>query len=103
MVFLTIPAVHTTGINWQSIGVILAALVALLAFLVGFQEHRNTAVKDQIRASVDHLSEVLTGKLETKEAVSRLSERIARLEGPAQRISVVESEHPEHTGADLGR
>jgi hypothetical protein len=86
-------AVRTTGINWESVGVIVGSVVALIAFLVSVQDRRNATVQHSIQESVDHLSDVLIAKLETKETVAKLSERIARLE-----TAVLDSGHPEQSG-----
>lgn len=83
-------SVHTIGINWESIGVILGFVTlgfTMLAYWMtrrdAKQEVRNNEIKDEISQSVNHLSDVLLAKLETKEAVARISERLARLEGAA--------------------
>jgi hypothetical protein len=80
--------VHTTGVNWQSIGVIAAiigvavtVILAMLARRDRRMEQQNTEIKDEISNAVNHLSEVLLARLETKETVSKISERLARLEG----------------------
>jgi hypothetical protein len=72
--------VHTSGINWESIGTILGGFAAIAAVLVTLGERRQAAIKNEIADSVNHLSEVLQAKLETKDTVNRLSERIARVE-----------------------
>lgn len=90
---------HTTGINWQSIGAIgglLAIAVTILLYVLNRRdtrraqiveirdremERRNEEIKNEIATAVDHLSDVLTAKLETKETVARISERLARVEG----------------------
>lgn len=92
-------AVHTTGINWQSIGVIAGIVgiaVTITLFMIARRdrktdarndliqkqaEQRNIEIKNEITTAVDHLSEVLIAKLETKETVAKISERLARLEG----------------------
>lgn len=74
---------HEFVINWVSISVILAGIGAIGGLLVALQERRNNAIKDQITDSVNHLSDVLLAKLETKEKVAQISERLARLEGAA--------------------
>lgn len=82
MVYLAVaPLVRTTGINWQSLGAILAALVAAVGLIIAIQERRNRAITTQITESVNHLAQVLEAKLETKETVAGLSVRVARMEG----------------------
>lgn len=76
--------VHDLGINWATVGIILGGFAALISLLISIQERRNRAIKDQIVESVDHLSEVLMAKLETKETVAGLNVRIARLEGASR-------------------
>ena len=96
---MILAAVHTTGINWLGISPILGVIITGMALIITFQERRenkrekiqkareiqqerqNQEIKQEIASSVDHLSEVLLAKLETKEAVSRISERLARIEG----------------------
>lgn len=81
-------AVHTAGVNWESVGAI-AAVVAVIMTVVLFimarrdrrQQAFNTEVQTDITAAVNHLSDVLMAKLETKETVARISERLARVEG----------------------
>jgi hypothetical protein len=82
--------VHTTGINWESVGAIGAIMAVLQSFFVWLvtrkdqkREDDAQAVKQEIADSVNHLSEVLLAKLETKETVSRISERLSRVEGAA--------------------
>ena len=86
--------VHTAGINWESIGAIAALLAVAVTTILWaltrreqkadtrehMAEQRNNEIKQEIAASVNHLSEVLLAKLETKETVARISERLARLE-----------------------
>lgn len=92
----SVTTVHTTGINWQSIGAIVAAFAAVAAIMIAWTERRQSNIKNQIADSVNHLSDVLTAKLETKDAVNALhvemmnsfqavNLKIARLEG-IQRI-----------------
>lgn len=80
--------VHTSGINWESIGAITAVMTAAVAFITWLiarrdnrAEIRSNEIKVQISDSVNHLGEILTARLETKETVARISERLARVEG----------------------
>lgn len=84
---LAAQAVRTTGINWESvaaIGVIVGILVTVLLWVFGRQDKRRELATKELRQdmtnSIDHLSEVLTAKLETKDTVARITERIARVE-----------------------
>lgn len=83
-------AAHATAINWQSIGAIAAVLAIFLGLMTWYLTRRDTrqaaqneAIKQEIADAVGHLGERLEAKLETKETVSRISERLARLEGAA--------------------
>jgi hypothetical protein len=82
-----VHAVHTTGVNWQSVGVIVALLGVLVAVLLWYFDRREKVRADEseilrreITGAVNHLSTVLLAKLETKETVSRISERLSRVE-----------------------
>lgn len=92
-----VTTVHTSGINWQSLAAILAGFAAIAGVLLAWTERRQSGLKNQIADSVNHLSDVLMARLETKEAVAALrveviqsfnlvNVKIARLEG-IQRIS----------------
>jgi hypothetical protein len=79
--------VHTSGVNWESVGVIVAAIsviITVMLWVFARQDRRRerTAIelRDDMRHSLDHLSDVLTAKLETKDTVARISERLARVE-----------------------
>jgi membrane protein implicated in regulation of membrane protease activity len=83
-------AVRTTGVNWESVSAICAIVAVMLTFVIWIfnrrdvkQQAENQQIRNDITESVNHLSEVLLAKLETKETVSRISERLARLEGAA--------------------
>jgi hypothetical protein len=85
-----VAAVHTVGINWESIGVIAAIVGVGFSIVVWItarrdarSQLRNEDIKNEINVSVNHLSDVLLARLETKETVARISERLARLEGAA--------------------
>jgi hypothetical protein len=74
-------SVTTTGVNWESISVIMGGFGAAVAGLVAWTEHRQAQTRNQITDAVNHLAEVLTAKLETKETVNAINVRLARLEG----------------------
>lgn len=87
---MTDQIVHATGINWVGISPIMAVIIAGLTLIVTMQNRRdkkhesaNLAIKEEISSSVEHLGEVLSARMETKETVARISERLARLEGAA--------------------
>jgi hypothetical protein len=75
-----VQEVHATGVNWDSVAVILAGFSAVIGLTIALQERRNSQIKSDISISVNHLSDVLQAKLETKETVAAMSERLARLE-----------------------
>lgn len=84
---LASQAVRTTGINWESVAAIAAIvgiLLTVLLWVFGRQDKRREAQAAELRgdmtSSLDHLAEVLTAKLETKDTVARISERLARVE-----------------------
>jgi hypothetical protein len=78
---IALGAVHTTGVNWDSVGVLLAGVVAAAAFLDRLQARRHKSVRDEIASSVNHLGQVLNERLETKDTVHMLAVRVAFLEG----------------------
>jgi len=83
---IALETVRTTGLNWQSIGVIVGTIIACLTFMVLVQERRNRAVRQDITEAVTHLGDVLEERLETKTTVAAL----------AARVAVVESETRHH-------
>lgn len=80
----SIPEVHSTGINWTGILPILIAVIGMgigiATYVDNRQSKRQAKTEDQIKDAVKSLSDVLLERLETKENVARLSERIARME-----------------------
>lgn len=81
-------AVHTTGINWESVAAIAAAVGAIMTVVIWIFNRRDRRQADlsaelrrEFTEAIDHLSEVLVARLETKETVSGLAVRLARLEG----------------------
>jgi hypothetical protein len=66
-------AVHTTGVNWESITIICGAAATIMATVGAW-------IRRQVKTSVDHLAEVLDARLETKEAVAELRTRVTVLE-----------------------
>lgn len=94
-------AVRTTGINWESVAAVaacVAVMVTVVLWLFARVDRRrqaasdkrdaeftraNAELKNEFTQAINHLSDVLTAKLETKEAVAQISVRLARLEGAA--------------------
>lgn len=85
---LSLQTVQTTGINWESVSVIVGTLgtllIGCLAFFLGLIQKHNTQIRHDISSSVDHLSEVLTAKLETKDAVNELRIEFVELKGKVE-------------------
>lgn len=77
--------VHATGVNWDSVGVIVGCVVACLTFLAGIQERHNRKIRGDITDAVSHLGEVLGERLETKTNVAHLSARVAVVEAEQRR------------------
>jgi len=86
-----------TVLNWQTIGVLSAMFfgfssifITLFIFMINRRENRsdkrNSEIRDEIANAVNHLSEILLAKLETKETVAQISIRLARLEGSVKSI-----------------
>lgn len=80
--------VHTSGLNVESLAVIFGGVAAMLTVGLAFVDRRArrreqalTEIKSEITGSVDHLSEVLLAKLETKENVAQINSRLSRIEG----------------------
>lgn len=87
---LSESTVHTSGINWASVGAIIGGITVVLSIMGWIfarrdkkNEEQNEAIKQEISTAIENLSTVLLAKLETKEKVAQISERLARLEGAA--------------------
>lgn len=80
-VFLAVQTVQTTGINWESLSVIVGSFAAVAAVMLAWTEHRSSGTRQQITDAVTSMSQILEAKLETKEAVNSINIRLARLEG----------------------
>lgn len=72
-------SVHTTGLNWESLGVILSFVTACFMLMGWYLNRRNTEQKEQVQATQTAISTAVNGlrdtlilKLETKEAVNAL-------------------------------
>lgn len=80
----TLAPVHTTGVNLDSLIPIIATIVscciAVAAYLDSRTRHRQDDMKGEIADAVKQLSDVLLERLETKDNVAALKERISRLE-----------------------
>jgi uncharacterized membrane protein YgaE (UPF0421/DUF939 family) len=78
-VIAAVQPVHTTGINLESVATIVGCVIVVMTFVLSIMERRNRAIRDDIKNSVDHLSEILLAKLETKDNVAKLQADIAGL------------------------
>lgn len=92
------------GLNWQSIGVIVGATTFAFMVVTWYaarlekrrqddysrrEQHineQNTLLRQEFSSAILHLGEVLSAKLETKEAVAKISERLAVAEGKIEAI-----------------
>lgn len=90
LVILSSATVHTSGINWESLAAIAGILVIVQSALFWVIARRDKKREDQseevkvlIADAINHQTEVLLSKLETKETVAKISERLARVEGAA--------------------
>lgn len=91
---LAVATVHTTGVNWESVSVIVALVTVLMTVVLWIisrrdrrQQQENQAVKQEIADAINHQSEVLLAKLETKDTVARISERLAAVEAALRRVA----------------
>jgi hypothetical protein len=96
----TIQTVHTTGINWGSVTAIFGSFVAAVSVLLGYvgkRANKRDAIHAQETAlmradfqkGLRDLGNVLSLKLETKEAVYALDRRVTRLEATRDTRDVV--------------
>ena len=72
--------VHTTGIDWESVGTIIGGFAAFATLILIIIWRVTGAVRREIAESVTHLAEILNSRLETKDTVARLTTRVAVLE-----------------------
>lgn len=70
---LSEAAVHTTGINWESVAVIATAVLAISGAFTAW-------VGRQITHAINDLSVVLQAKLESKDVVQGIEHRLTILE-----------------------
>jgi hypothetical protein len=73
MMWLTDTAVHTTGINWESVAVIASSVVIIVAAITGW-------FTKQITHAIYDLATRLELKLESKEVVNAINLRLTALE-----------------------
>lgn len=85
---MAIQTVHTTGINWESLAVILGGFAAVIAVLQTFTSRRQARLESSIADAVNHQTEILMAKLETKENVNELRIKMAEMQGQFQTQSL---------------
>jgi len=89
-------AVHTTGINWSSVAVIIGGIggvvIAAMAFVIRLMDRRNNAIRDEITTAVTNLGHILEAKLETKDSVNQLRVELAELRGKIQNSQTSEGQ-----------
>jgi hypothetical protein len=73
MMWLADTAVHTTGINWESVAVIASSIVIVMAGVTGWFAR-------QITHAIGDLSTKLELKLESKEVVNAINLRLTVIE-----------------------
>ena len=85
---IALATVHTSGINWASIGTIAGIVFFAFSMMTWFlmrrekrSDEQNEQIKEQISTAVNALGDRLILQLETKEVVAKISERLARVEG----------------------
>jgi hypothetical protein len=84
--------VHTTGVNWQSVGTIiggvLGGLGAILTALARWINSRVAEHRDATTGQIKVIAEALGSRLDRVDSsVNDVSLRVARLEGPIQRTA----------------
>lgn len=68
--------VHTTGINWESVLVLVGAIVTILSVVIGaFLRQQGNAIKN----AMNNMTVMLEAKLETKEKVAEIARDVAVL------------------------
>jgi hypothetical protein len=77
---IDISTVHTSGINWESVGTILGGFAGVGGLILAIVGRISKSIRAEIKESVDHLAEVLNERLATKEAVSKLETEVAVLQ-----------------------
>lgn len=90
------PTVHTTGINWTSVGTIIGSvLTGFTAVLTALAKWINARVAEHREATAGQIANVaqaLTGRLDSMDRnVTDVSVRVARLEGPVQRAAAAQT------------
>jgi hypothetical protein len=77
--------VHTTGVNWESVGTILGGFATFASLVLYVITRIIRAMKEDVKEAVNHLAEVLGERLETKDTVSKLTARVAVIEDRERR------------------
>jgi F0F1-type ATP synthase membrane subunit b/b' len=89
-------AVHTVGVNWTSVAVIIGGIggvvIATMAFVIRLMDRRNNAIRDEITNAVTNLGHILEAKLETKDSVNQLRVELAELRGQVNKTQIPKGE-----------
>lgn len=88
-------AVHTTGVNWQSVGTIIGAVTAVLGLIGGWINRTIERHRKDTKAQITEIAGSLATRLDTfdrhlskqDDDLHNVSERVARLEGPLERAA----------------
>lgn len=79
-----VPVVHTTGINWESIGILFtgmgAVLIAGLTYITSRSDKREERTRGEIATAINSQTNILMAKLETKDAVNAIDKRLVAIE-----------------------
>lgn len=70
---MSLQSVHTTGINWESIAVIVTAVLTIVGAFTGW-------IGNKIRNAIENQTSMLEAKLETKEKVASIDRRLMHVE-----------------------
>lgn len=86
---LASEVVHTTGLNWESLGVIIAAFTFIFTAFTWFivrRDSQNDRQKNETAQAVKNLETVLLEKLETKENVNQIRVTLATLQADVKSV-----------------
>jgi hypothetical protein len=76
-----LQTVHTTGVNWVSVITIITGVVVIVGAFTGY-------IGTRITNAVNNLSDTLQLKLETKERVNEMDNRLSVVEVEVRQIDV---------------
>jgi predicted PurR-regulated permease PerM len=76
-----LQTVHTTGVNWVSVITIITGVVVIVGAFTGY-------IGTRITNAVNNLSDTLQLKLETKERVNEMDNRLSVVEVEVRQIDI---------------